>query len=115
VLARAQQGLDHLTVHRVGDRDADHVDVGGVHDRLPRRLGALVAEALGRVDGEGLVGISDGDEAGVGSVGVEQAPGGAVAGGVRTSDHADADDGDTDGVLSHVCSSGVRGGRVCQE
>ena len=75
----------------------DDVDVGRVDDGLPRRLGALVAEPLRRVDRERLVGVSDRDESGVRAVGdVEQAAGGAVAGRVRAADHADADDGDAE-------------------
>ena len=45
VLAGLEQTLDDLAVQRVGDDDADDVDVGRLRDRLPARLGALVAEA----------------------------------------------------------------------
>ena len=96
MLAGGEQAFDDLAVQVVGDHDADGVDVGRVGDRAPVVLGALVAVALGGVVGDGFVGVGDGDQAHVGAVGAEQRRRGAISGGVGTSGHAAADDGDTD-------------------
>ena len=101
VLACGKQPSDHLAVQVVGHHDADRVDIGGVGDRAPVVLGALVAVAQRVVVGDGRVGVGDGDQPDVGSFGAEQRRRGAVSGGMRPAGHAAADDGDTDRV--EVC------------
>jgi hypothetical protein len=96
VLPRGEQRLDDRTVQVVGDHHAHRVDVGCRRDRLPAGLGTLVAVPLRRVDGEGLVGVGDGDQPDLGKVWVEHRRRGAVPVEVRPAGHPGPDHGDPD-------------------
>jgi hypothetical protein len=104
VLVRRQQGLDDLAVQRVRHHDTDGVDVGGVDDGFPVRLRAFVAVPPRGIDGERLVGVSDGDQSHVRQIGIEHRRRGPIAVGVRAPGHPGADHRHSDRRPAHGSS-----------
>ena len=103
MLAGGEQTLDHLAVQRVGDHDADHVDVVGLGDRLPGGVVPLVPEAAGGERAELGVHIADRDQPDGRQHRAVQRGRGAIGRGMRPPGHSGADDRDTE-AIGHVFS-----------
>ena len=84
-------------MQRVGDDDADDVDVWRVGDSLPVRLGALVPEPRRGVVGEVGIDVGDGDQPYRRQLRFVQGSRRPIAGRVRTPGHAGTDDRNADG------------------
>ena len=103
VLAGGQQALDDLTVQRVRDDDADHVDVVGRGDGLPRGVVPLVPEPAGGQRAELGVHVADRDQPDGRQHRAVQRGRGAVGRRVRPPRHAGTDYRDTE-TIGHVFS-----------
>jgi hypothetical protein len=103
VLPRGGQLGHDLAVQVVGDDHAHRVDVVGLDDGLPARVGPLEPVPARGVAGEVLVDVGDRDQADGRQARREDGARRAVPVGVRPTRHACADDGDPD-VLNHAIS-----------
>ena len=98
VLAGIEQAFDNLAVKGIRDDHADHVDVVGSGDGLPRRVVAFVAEPGGRGGADLGIHITDRDQADRWQHRVVQRRGGAVGRRVGFTGHSGTDDGDSNAL-----------------